>query len=176
MIINNNSVEQINVALLDIDKKLKGITLDTESLNTLKATVDSIQRSLNETKYGLTSGETYNINISGNASTATYATTAGSTNYATSAGSATTAEKAEKDADNNIISSTYQKVAGMSAYQLKTDMTDYQLKADMTDYQKVSDKDAKAGYVHCDKTANGTYILVATVNNGAVTYSWQPRT
>lgn len=167
MIINNNSVEQINVALLDIDKKLKGITLDTESLNTLKATVDSIQRSLNETKNGLTSGETYNINISGNASTASYATAAGTTDYANSAGSATTADKAEKDADNNIISSTYQKVAGMSAYQLK---------ADMTDYQKVSDKDAKAGYVHCDKTANGTYILVATVNNGAVTYSWQPRT
>ena len=167
MIINNNSVEQINVALLDIDKKLKGITLDTESLNTLKATVDSIQRSLNETKYGLTSGETYNINISGNASTASYATTAGTTDYANSAGSATTAEKAEKDADNNIISSTYQKVSGMSAYQLK---------ADMTDYQEVSEKDAKAGYVHCDQTANGTYILVATVNNGAVTYSWQART
>lgn len=167
MIINNNSVEQINVALLDIDKKLKGITLDTESLNTLKATVDSIQRSLNETKYGLTSGETYNINISGNASTATYATTAGSTSYATSAGSAITADKAKKDADNNIISSTYQKISGMSAYQLK---------ADMTGYQKVSEKDAKAGYVHCDKTANGTYILVATVNNGSVTYSWQART
>lgn len=167
MIINNNSVEQINVALLDIDKKLKGITLDTESLNTLKATVDSIQRSLNETKSGLTSGETYNINISGNASTATYATTAGSTSYATSAGSAITADKAKKDADNNIISSTYQKISGMSAYQLK---------ADMTGYQKVSEKDAKAGYVHCDKTANGTYILVATVNNGSVTYSWQART
>ena len=167
MIVNNNSVEQINVALLDIDKKLKGITLDTESLNTLKATVDSIQRSLNETKSGLTSGETYNINISGNASTASYATEAGTTDYANSAGSATTADKAEKDADNNIISSTYQKVSGMSAYQLK---------ADMTDYQKVSDKDSVAGYVHCDKTANGTYILVATVNNGAVTYSWQART
>ena len=149
MIINNNSVGQINVALLDIDKKLKGITLDTESLNTLKATVDSIQRSLNETKNGLTSGETYNINISGNASTASYATAAGTTDYANSAGSATTADKAEKDADNNIISSTY---------------------------QKVSEKDAKAGYVHCDQTTNGTYILVATVNNGAVTYSWQART
>ena len=45
-----------------------------------------------------------------------------------------------------------------------------------TNYQKVSEKDAKAGYVHCDQTANGTYILVATVNNGAVTYSWQART
>jgi hypothetical protein len=114
--------------------------------------------------------------LSGNASTASYATTAGTTDYANSAGSATTAEKAEKDANNNIISSTYQKVAGMSAYQLKADMTDYQRVSDMADYQRVSDKDSVAGYVHCDKTANGTYILVATVNNGAVTYSWQPRT
>lgn len=167
MVINNNSVEQINVALLDIEKKLKGITLDTESLNTLKATISNIQRSLNETKNGLASGETYNINISGNASTASYATTAGTTNYANSAGSATTAEKAEKDAANNVISTTYQKVADMAAYQLK---------ADMTDYQEVSEKDAIAGYVHCDQTANGSYILVATVNNGVVTYSWQART
>ena len=167
MIINNNSVEQINVALLDIDKNLKGITLDSSSLKTLESAVDGIKRSLNETKSGLTSGETYNINISGNASTASYATEAGTTDYANSAGSAATADKAEKDADNNIISSTYQKVSGMSAYQLK---------ADMSDYQKVSDKDSVAGYVHCDKTANGTYVLVATVNNGAVTYSWQART
>lgn len=167
MIINNNSAEQINVALLDIEKRLGGITLDSSALKTLEAAVDGIKRSLNETKNGLTSGETYNINISGNASTASYATAAGTTDYANSAGSAATADKAEKDTDNNIISSTYQKVSGMSAYQLK---------ADMTDYQKVSDKDSVAGYVHCDKTANGTYILVATVNNGAVTYSWQART
>lgn len=167
MIINNNSVEQINVALLDIEKRLGGITLDSSALKTLESAVDGIKRSLNETKSGLTSGETYNINISGNASTASYATEAGTTDYANSAGSATTADKAEKDADNNIISATYQKVSGMSAYQLK---------ADMTDYQKVSDKDSVAGYVHCDKAANGTYILVATVNNGVVTYSWQART
>lgn len=96
MIINNNSVEQINVALLDIEKRLSGITLDSSALKTLEAAVDNIKRSLNETN--------------------------------------------------------------------------------MTDYQKVSEKDAKAGYVHCDQTANGTYILVATVNNGAVTYSWQART
>lgn len=93
MIINNNSVEQINVALLDIEKRLSGITLDSSALKTLEAAVDNIKRSLNE-----------------------------------------------------------------------------------TNYQKVSEKDAKAGYVHCDQTANGTYILVATVNNGAVTYSWQART
>jgi DNA topoisomerase IB len=152
MVINNNSVEQINVALLDIEKKLKTITLDAKELNTLQNTVDLIRRSLNETKSGLTSGNTYNINITGNATSATYATNAGNATYATNA------DKATKDANGNVINTTYQKAA------------------DMDDYQEVSEKDTKAGYVHCDKTANGTYILVATVANGSVTYSWQART
>lgn len=167
MVINNNSVEQINVALLDIEKKLKSITLDAKELSTLQNTVDLIRRSLNETKSGLTSGETYNINITGNATSASYATNAGnatSASYATnadnaaSATNATNADKATKDANGDVITTTYQKVA------------------DMDDYQEVSDKDAKAGYVHCDQTANGSYILVATVSNGNVTYSWQSRT
>lgn len=158
MIVNDNTVEQINIALLDIEKKLNGVSLDSKALKALEASVDGIKRSLNETKSGLTSGETYNINISGNASTASYATSAGTTNYANSAGSASTADKAEKDMDSNIISSTYQKIAGM------------------TEYQKVSEKDPKAGYVHCDQTADGDYILVATVSGGSVAYSWQART
>lgn len=152
MVINNNSVEQINVALLDIEKKLKTITLDAKELNTLQNTVDLIRRSLNETKSGLTSGNTYNINITGNATSATYATNAGN------ATSATNADRATKDANGDVINTTYQKAD------------------DMDDYQEVSEKDTKAGYVHCDKTANGTYILVATVVNGSVTYSWQART
>ena len=152
MVINNNSVEQINVALLDIEKKLKTITLDAKELNTLQNTVNLIKRSLNETKSGLTSGNTYNINITGNATSATYATNAGNATYATNA------DKATKDANGDVINTTYQKAA------------------DMDDYQEVSEKDTKAGYVHCDKTANGSYILVATVSNGSVTYSWQART
>lgn len=155
MVINNNSVEQINVALLDIEKKLKTITLDAKELNTLQNTVDSIRRSLNETKSGLTSGNTYNINITGNATSATYATNAGN---ATSATSATNADKATKDANGDVINTTYQKAA------------------DMDDYQEVSEKDSKAGYAKCDQTSNGSYILVATVSNGNVTYSWQART
>lgn len=152
MVINNNSVEQINVALLDIEKKLKTITLDAKELNTLQNTVNLIKRSLNETKSGLTSGNTYNINITGNATSATYATNAGNATYATNA------DKATKDANGDVINTTYQKAA------------------DMDDYQEVSEKDTKAGYVHCDKTANGSYILVATVSNGSITYSWQART
>ncbi len=157
MVINNNSVEQINVALLDIEKKLKNITLDAKELNTLQNTVDLIRRSLNETKSGLTSGNTYNINITGNATSATYATNAGNATSATNATYATNADKATKDANGDVINTTYQKAA------------------DMDDYQEVSEKDTKAGYVHCDQTANGSYILVATVFNGSITYSWQAR-
>lgn len=149
MVINDNSVEQINVALLDIEKKLKTITLDAKELNTLQNTVDLIRRSLNETKSGLTSGNTYNINITGNATSATYATNAGNATSATNATNAINADKATKDANGDVINTTY---------------------------QKASEKDTKAGYVHCDQTANGSYILVATVSNGSITYSWQART
>ena len=95
MIINNNNVEQINVALLDIDKRLSSITLDSSALKTLEATVDGIRRSLNETKSGLTTGETYNINITGNASSASYATTAGTAETATTAETAINANHAD---------------------------------------------------------------------------------
>ena len=73
MTINKNSVEQINVALLDMDKKLKSAISKSASasdFNNLEASVDNIKRTLNETKTGLEPGKTYNINISGNAATA----------------------------------------------------------------------------------------------------------
>lgn len=76
MTINNATVEQINVALLDIDKRIKALNIDNEAIKSLQNSVKIIKSSLNETKAGLTSGATYNINISGNASTATHATTA----------------------------------------------------------------------------------------------------
>lgn len=179
MIINSNSVEQINVVLLDIDKRIKALSADSETLKSLQDSVKLIKSSLNETKAGLTNGATYNINITGNAATATQATNATSAirastaesadeaghaiiantaDSATTATSATTAEKATKDSDNNVISTTYQK------------------KTNMVDYQKVADKNEVAGYVHCDKTVDGTYVLEATVVNGVVTYSWNEKT
>lgn len=142
MIINNNSVEQINIALLDMEKKLSTIKDDKAAIDSLKDSINIIKASLNETKAGLTSGGTYNINITGNATTATTATKAGS------AVSAESAERASKDGNGSIITATY---------------------------QKVSEKNAVAGYAKCNQTANGSYILVATVNNGAVTYSWEAR-
>ena len=90
MIVNNNSVEQINVVLLDIDKKIKALNADSETLKSLQNSVKLIKSSLNETKAGLQSGATYNINISGNAATATQATNA------TSAIRASTAESADE--------------------------------------------------------------------------------
>lgn len=101
MIINNNSVEQINIALLDLEKKLSTIKDDKSAIDSLRGSINGIKASLNETKAGLTSGGTYNINITGNATTATTATTAGS------AVSAESAERASKDGNGNSITGTY---------------------------------------------------------------------
>lgn len=112
MTINNNSVEQINVALLDMDKKIKRAN-NASDLKNLEASVDSIRRTLNETAAGLESGKTYNINISGNAATATRANNAGTAETATnaetaiSANHADTADTATQDASGNVITATY---------------------------------------------------------------------
>lgn len=128
MIINNNSVEQINVALLDIDKKLKTTSATSAQVQQIQNQINNVQRTLRETAIGLSSGATYNINITGNASSATFATEAGSAkvtataqsaevaNHANTADSATTAtsattaqsaERASKDGNGNIITDTY---------------------------------------------------------------------
>lgn len=101
MIINNNSVEQINIALLDLEKKFSTIKDNKSVIDSLRDGINAIKASLNETKAGLTSGATYDINITGNATTATTANTAGS------AVSADSAERASKDSNGNSITSTY---------------------------------------------------------------------
>lgn len=105
MTINNANVEQINVALLDIDKRIKALNIDNEAIKSLQNSVKTIKSSLNETKAGLQSGATYNINISGNASTATKAvtaTTAEVVNVAESAAEANHALKADEANHANI--------------------------------------------------------------------------
>lgn len=82
MTINNATVEQINVALLDIDKRIKALNADSETLKSLQNSVKTIKSSLNEKQAGLVSGATYDINISGNASTATNAKHAETAEYA----------------------------------------------------------------------------------------------
>ena len=98
MTINKNSVEQINVALLDMDKKIKSAISNGTSASdfkNLEASVDNIKRSLDEAKAGLEPGKTYDINISGNAATADTATTATTAEIATTATTAETATNAE---------------------------------------------------------------------------------
>ena len=98
MTINKNSVEQINVALLDMDKKIKSAIsngTNASDFKNLEASVDNIKRALNETKAGLEPGKTYDINISGNAATADKATTATTAEIATTATTAETATAAE---------------------------------------------------------------------------------
>ena len=94
MIINNNSVEQINIAFLDLEKKLSTIKDDKSAIDSLRNSINAIKASLNETKAGLTSGATYDINITGNATTATTATKAGSAVSAESAERANEADHA----------------------------------------------------------------------------------
>lgn len=99
MTINNATVEQINVALLDMDKRIKALNIDNDAIKSLQNSIKTIKGSLNETKAGLTSGATYNINISGNASTATHATTATTAEIVNVAESAAEADHAKR-ADN----------------------------------------------------------------------------
>ena len=97
MTINKNSVEQINVALLDMDKKIKSALSNGTSASdfkNLEASVDNIKRTLGEAKAGLEPGKTYDINISGNAATADKATTATTAEIATTATTAETATNA----------------------------------------------------------------------------------
>lgn len=122
MIINDNSVEQINVALLDIDKKLKTTSVTSSQMEQIQKQLDNVQRTLRETSIGLSSGATYNISITGNASSASFATEAGTAkvtataqsaevaNHANTADSATTAQSAErasKDGNGDSITGTY---------------------------------------------------------------------
>lgn len=64
MTINNATVEQINVALLDIDKRIKALNADSETLKSLQNSVKTIKSSLNGTTKlpeALTvNGKTYN--------------------------------------------------------------------------------------------------------------------
>ena len=114
MTINNANVEQINVALLDIDKRIKALNIDNEALKSLQNSIKTIKSSLNEKQAGLQSGATYDINISGNASTATKAvtaTTAEVVNVAESAAEANHATNAT-NATNANLSKTLDTVNG----------------------------------------------------------------
>ena len=63
MTINNATVEQINVALLDIDKRIKALNADSEAIKSLQNSVKTIKSSLNENRMAKTltvNGKTYN--------------------------------------------------------------------------------------------------------------------
>lgn len=65
MTINNATVEQINVALLDIDKRIKALNIDNEAIKSLQNSIKTIKSSSNETHTGMAealtvNGKTYN--------------------------------------------------------------------------------------------------------------------
>lgn len=105
MVIKSNSVRDINVALLELERRIK--TNKDEDDSTLQEAVNYVKKYLNN---HLNDGSTYNINISGNANTADYAISAGSSNYATSAGSAQSADTATNA--NHATNADYATSAG----------------------------------------------------------------
>ena len=64
MIIKDNSVEQINIALMDIEERLK--KLDIEKMKKeLEQTAAKLTNAINTIRSGLQNGETFNIDING---------------------------------------------------------------------------------------------------------------
>ena len=62
MTINNATVEQINVALLDIDKRIKALNADSETIKSLQNSVRTIKSSLNGTTGTTTGMKTLTVN------------------------------------------------------------------------------------------------------------------
>lgn len=124
MTINKNSTEQINVALLDLENKIRRNN-QTAAISKLESDINAISDALKEKQNGLVPGNTYDINISGNAATANHsstadnATTADSANAATDAGHAINADHAttSDNATNATHASTsdYATSAGTAA-------------------------------------------------------------
>lgn len=65
MTINNANVEQINVALLDIDKRIKALNIDNEAIKSLQNSVKAIKSSLNEITTGTTTGMAKALTVNG---------------------------------------------------------------------------------------------------------------
>lgn len=99
--VNNNKPEQINSALFAISDDITKQNIQTK--NAIKSSEAGLQKQIDkltdslQNNGGLITGGTYDINISGNASTATNAT------------NATNADKATQDSAGNTITATYAK-------------------------------------------------------------------
>lgn len=112
MTINKNSTEQINVALLDLENKIKRNN-QTAAISALENNISLINKTLNEKQNGLVPGETYDINISGNAATSNHSLTADNATTADSATTATTATNADNATNaDHATSADYAATAG----------------------------------------------------------------
>ena len=95
-LVKDNSVQAINTALLSVKRDISALTA---TKSTCEPSGNPSSGSTDETTAGIEPGKTYNINISGNAATATRATSATSATTADKATTATTAETATKVAN-----------------------------------------------------------------------------
>ena len=114
--VNNNTPEQINSALFAIGDDITKQNVQTK--NALKTSESALQKQIDkitdslQNNGGLIIGGTYDINISGNASTSTNAT------------NATNADKAAHDAAGNVITTTYATKAELATVATSGDYND----------------------------------------------------
>lgn len=166
MTINNANVEQINVALLDLDKRIKALNTDIETLKSLQNSVKTIKSSLKETQVGLTTGETYDINILGNAATATHAKTATTADEATSADISKTVDPVNGD-ELRIGSGSSQHITNAKHAASADKVTSADKAVEVLDYGDTS-RTVKVGYAGPSVTAGKLdYLAGYTENNGS---------
>lgn len=116
MTIRDNSVQQINTALLALENKI-GKASTPKELEELKQEISKLSKSF--VGEGVVEGRTYNINITGNAATASIA------NTATTASSASTAETATNatNATNALYATRADKLTTPRTISLSGDAT-----------------------------------------------------
>lgn len=98
MTINNANVEQINVALLDIDKRIKALNIDSETIKSLQNSVKTIKSSLD----GITTGMAKALTVNGKTYDGSEAVNAGVQTISNGGTGVTTQEEINKAFISNL--------------------------------------------------------------------------
>lgn len=152
--VNNNKPEQINSALFAISDDITKQNIQTR--NEIKSSEAAMQKQIDKltdslkNNGGLITGGTYNINISGNASTATKAT------------NATNADKATKDSAGNTIATTYATKASLAKVATTGSYSDLSNKPTIP--TKTSQLTNDSGYITSSGSITGNAATATTAN------------
>lgn len=163
--VNNNKPEQINSALFAISDDITKQNIQTK--NAIKSSEAGLQKQIDkltdslQNNGGLITGGTYDINISGNASTATNAT------------NATNADKATQDSAGNTITTTYAKKDSLATVATTGSYNDLSNKPTIP--TKTSQLTNDSGYITSSGSITGNAATATTatkVASAGASVSW----